>query len=328
MIRRIFITISIFALILAVTGCNFNETDKDGENQPRENYSENRKSTAGDKNVSGNEDNEPTENNPSDNPEENDSTEPSKKEIINLEKSILSERFSTPEGFERIPAEEGSFAEYLRGLPLKPHGSPVKYYDGTVKPYDVHDAVIDIDVGDRDLQQCADAVMRLRAEYLYGKGLYDKIHFNFTNGFKADYSTWMKGNRIKVEGNKAYWVKRAEPSNDYKSFRQYMDMVFSYAGTLSLSQELKKVDVSEMQIGDVFMKGDLPGHCVIVVDMAKNSTTGETVFMIAQSYMPAQDIHVLKNEANRSISPWYSTDFGETLKTPQWTFSRDQLMRF
>ncbi|NLD46054.1 MAG: DUF4846 domain-containing protein, partial [Clostridiaceae bacterium] len=171
-------------------------------------------------------------------------------------------------------------------------------------------------------------VMRLRAEYLYGKGLYDKIHFNFTNGFNADYSTWMKGNRIKVEGNKSYWVKRAEPSNDYKSFRQYMDMVFSYAGTLSLSKELLKVEVNQMQIGDVFMKGDLPGHCVIVVDMAKNSNTGEAVFMIAQSYMPAQDIHVLKNEADGLISPWYSIDFGETLYTPQWTFTRDQLMRF
>lgn len=56
---------------------------------------------------------------------------------------------------------EGSFAEYLRNLPLKPHGTKVKYYNGEEKPNDVYVAVIDIDVGTRDLQQCADAVIRL-----------------------------------------------------------------------------------------------------------------------------------------------------------------------
>ena len=71
-------------------------------------------------------------------------------------------------------------------------------------------------------------------------------------------------------------------------------MVFAYANTVSLERQLKSVDVKDMQIGDVFMKGPLPGHCVIVVDMAENEETGEKLFMIAQSYMPAQEIHVLK----------------------------------
>jgi len=248
--------------------------------------------------------------------------------IINPEGSTIQDRFNVPEGFERVPVNEGSFEEYLRTLPLKPHGSFVHYFDGRVKMKDVYDAVIDIDVGDRDLQQCADAVMRLRAEYLYNKGFYDKIHFNFTNGFKADYFTWRNGNRIVVEGNKSYWVKRAEYSEDYAVFRQYMDMVFAYAGTLSLSMELDKVNIEDMKIGDIFMKGALPGHCVIIVDMAENKSTGEKLFMIAQSYMPAQDIQVLKNNADSMKSPWYSSDFGEQLNTPEWTFNKEQLMRF
>ena len=143
-------------------------------------------------------------------------------------------------------------------------------------------------------------MIRLRAEYLYGKGLYDAIHFNFTNGFKADYATWMQGNRIVVEGNNAYWVHRTGYSNEYSSFRSYLDMVFAYAGTLSLSVEMQSVPLEDMQIGDVFLKGHDPGHCVIVVDMAEHETTREKLFMVAQSYMPAQDIHVLKNQIGRA----------------------------
>ncbi len=258
----------------------------------------------------------------------NASIRPQRGNIINPDGSTIQERFMTPEGFERVPVQQGSFGKYLRNLPLKPHSSKVRYYDGRIKPRDVYEAVIDMDIGDRDLQQCADAVMRLRAEYLYGKGFYDKIHFNFTNGFRADYSVWMRGNRIIVEGNKVYWVEKAGFSDSYGAFMQYMEMVFAYAGTLSLSKELESVPVDEMRIGDVFIKGGTPGHCVIVVDMAVNRATGEKLFMIAQSYMPAQDIHILKNENHIAVSPWYSTDFGEVLQTPEWTFDREQLMRF
>jgi hypothetical protein len=251
-----------------------------------------------------------------------------RKSLVNPAGSTIGERFDTPEGFNRVPVVEGSFGAYLRSLPLKPNGSKVKYYNGKVKTKNVHEAVIDMDVGDRDLQQCADAVMRLRAEYLYGKGLYDKIRFNFTNGFNADYSRWIEGNRIVVEGNKSWWVKKTGYSNEYKSFRQYMDMVFAYAGTVSLSKEMKNVPLEDIKIGDVFLKGDLPGHCVIVVDMAEDKSSGEKLFMVAQSYMPAQDIHILKNLEVSRLSPWYSVKFGEKLSTPEWEFTEDQLYRF
>ena len=248
--------------------------------------------------------------------------------LINASGMTVEERFQSPEGFARTPVDDGSFGQYLRELPLKPHGSSVRYYDGKVKSRDVHEAVVDIDVGERDLQQCADAVMRLRAEYLYGKGQYDKIHFNFTNSFKADYVTWRQGNRIAVTGNQAKWVKSAGYSDDYATFRNYLDMVFAYAGTLSLSQEMKKVPLEEMEIGDVFLKGDDPGHCAIVADMAENKETGEKLFMLAQSYMPAQDIHILKNPQNKGWSPWYSLRFEEELRTPEWKFYNNQLVRF
>lgn len=248
--------------------------------------------------------------------------------IINESGNTVRERILTPEGFERVSQPEGSFGEYLRNLPLKPHGSKVTYYNGDIKPWDVHAAVLDLDVGSRDLQQCADSVIRLRAEYLYLKGFYDKIHFNFTNGFNAEYSKWIAGYRIDVSGNKAGWVKQGSGGIDYTDFRKYLDMVFAYAGTLSLSKEMDNISVDEMQVGDVFLKGDSPGHCVIVLDMAKNTETGEMIFIAAQGYMPAQEMHIIKNPADPQENPWYPQKFGEELITPEWTFTKEQLYRF
>lgn len=259
--------------------------------------------------------------------EQNQSSMEEEEQIINPDGHTIPERIQLPQGFERIEIEEGSFAHYLRNLPLKPHGEKVYYYDGAVKPKDVHEAVVDMDVGDRDLQQCADAVIRLRAEYLYGREEYDKIHFNFTNGFRTDYSKWMEGYRITVNGNDAKWVKSTGYSKEYDVFREYLDIVYAYAGTISLEQELKPVALEEMEIGDIFIQAE-PGHCVIVMDMAENKETGEKLFMLAQSYMPAQDIHILKNPGNVDLSPWYVLKEEETLVTPEWSFTKDELKRF
>jgi hypothetical protein len=248
--------------------------------------------------------------------------------LINEDGKMISERIDVPKGFERIATEEGTFGDYLRSLPLKPHGSPVLYYNGDTKSAEVYVAVLDIDIGDRDLQQCADAAMRLRAEYLYSKSEFDKIHFNFTNGFRVDYSKWMQGYRVAISGNKTTWVKKTSATKDYESFRKYMDTVFAYAGTASLVKELNTVAIEDIQIGDVFIKGGSPGHCVIIVDMAENKETGEKLFLLAQSYMPAQDIHILKNPHNDEGNPWYSLKVGEDLDTPEWDFSVEQLMRF
>lgn len=73
-------------------------------------------------------------------------------------------RIALPAGFSRINVKEGSFEEYLRNLPLRPRGSKVHYYDGREKrDTRVYCAVVDMEIGKRDLQQCADAVIRLRA---------------------------------------------------------------------------------------------------------------------------------------------------------------------
>lgn len=245
-------------------------------------------------------------------------------------RETLAARIPPPPGFKRVPLPAGSFGTWLRDLPMKPAGTPVHLYNGAAKPrQDVHFAVLDVDVGTRDLQQCADAVMRLRAEWLLAAGRANAIAFNDTgSGKPIAFSRWAAGERPRISGNALTWSARARPDAGYASFRRYMDTVFAWAGTYSLERELKPVPVADIAPGDVFIKGGFPGHAVLVADVARDAATGESRFLLLQSYMPAQDIHVLKNPGMPDGSPWYPTSFGDKLVTPEWIFARDSLRRW
>lgn len=220
----------------------------------------------------------------------------------------LAERIAPPVGFVRVPAAAGSWAEWLRALPMKPDGAPVLLYTGARKwRQDVHAAVVDIDVGSRDLQQCADAIMRLRAEWLYASGRAREIAFDDTDGKRLRF--------------------QSVAAKDYAGFRKYMTRVFAYAGTYSLARELKPADPGSLAIGDVFIKGGFPGHAVLVADLVEHPETKERRFLLLQSFMPAQEVHVLKSPAADG-SPWYPAAFAWPLVTPEWPFAAGSLKRW
>lgn len=242
-------------------------------------------------------------------------------------------RIAPPPGFERVASLEGSFACWLRHLPLKPGRPAVKLYSGKPRrDQNAHHTVIDVDTGGRDLQQSADAIIRLRAEFLFAAGKGERVHFNFLSGERAGFKRWAQGYRPTVTTYRVVWRRSAKPDASYKSFRKYLDTVFTYADTVSLSKELHSVrDIKEMQIGDVFIQarqGSKPGHAVIVLDMAVDPNSGRKLFLLAQGGVPAQDVHVLKNPDKPELSPWYELDFGEILHTPEWSFSWTFLKRF
>ena len=243
-----------------------------------------------------------------------------------IDESVKS--IETPAGYKRIAVQNESFAIWLQNLPLKPCDTAVLLFDGTLKSnQSAHFRVIDMDVERGDLQQCADAIIRLHAEFLYSTHNYNSIHFNFTSGDTARFTDWIQGIRPVVTGNSVNWANKAELDSSYNNFRKYLRVVMIYAGTLSLSKELTKIEnINEMQIGDIFIQGGSPGHAVIVIDMAVNPDSGGKVFLLAQSYMPAQDVHILKSFDD--TNPWYRLDNDEMLRTPEWTFKKDDLYRF
>jgi hypothetical protein len=94
----------------------------------------------------------------------------------------------------------------------------------------------------------------------------------------------------------------------------------------SATRELEIADVRRIEAGDVFIQGGSPGHAVLVVDVAEDSK-GRRAVLLAQSYMPAQDIHVLRNPSTPN-NPWYVIDGDGPLTTPEWDFPGGSLRRF
>ena len=204
-----------------------------------------------------------------------------------------------PGNYKRRAASEESFSTWLRKIKLK-NDNRVFLYNGRLKGnQEAQFAVLNIPVGNKDLQQCADAVMRLRAEYLRDANRVSEISFADNNGKKYRYNG--------------------------QGFQGYLETVFTYCGTLSLEKQMKKVrDFSDMQAGDVLIQGGSPGHAVIVMDIAEDKI-GKKIYLLAQSYMPAQDIHILQNPLNPALSPWYEAIPNSLIFTPEWRFHSSNL---
>lgn len=241
--------------------------------------------------------------------------------------NTIESRIPPPRNAQRLSAD--SYALYSRSLRLQLPDKQVRKYDGNFKHglHSIYCAVLDQEIGKNDLHQCADAIMRLRADFHYHRSEFDKIAFNFTNGHRVSYNKWKEGYRITVNGNKTKWVKKKDFDNSYLTYWKYLEQIFMFAGTFSLSNELGKVPMEQMQIGDVFIQGAFPGHAVLVVDMAFDTTTNKKYYLLGQSYMPAQQFQILINPNDQSISPLYELKEGEVF-TPEWTFGPDQLKRF
>jgi hypothetical protein len=167
----------------------------------------------------------------------------------------------------------------------------------------------------------------LRAEFQRQAGQENDICFRFTDGTEARWSGWKEGLRPKLSGRKMTWEKRAPADASYASFRRYLDIVFGYAGSASLARELDMVpDARRIQAGDVFIQGGSPGHAVMVVDVAEDAQ-GRRAVLLAQSYMPAQDIHILRKTGSLD-NPWYIIEGDGPLATPEWYFPAGSLRRF
>ena len=113
----------------------------------------------------------------------------------------------------------------------------------------------------------------------------------------------------------------------YSTFRNYLDNVFTLCNSTSMWREMKTVSPKELRVGDcfVYVNEQTYGHVVTIVDMAVNAK-GEKVFMVAQSWMPAQQIHIVMDE--RTKSPWYRLTDNGSYNISGYVMGRANMKRF
>jgi hypothetical protein len=142
-----------------------------------------------------------------------------------------------PAGFKRVIYSPGSFSDWLRNVKLKKSKTVYKF-DGTPKHnQSAQFAVLNISVGYRDLQQCADAIIRLRAEFFYDNKMFSQIIFTDNNGKSYHY----------------------QPPYTRNHFDNYLQQVFGMCGTASLSKQLKQhIELKHIEPGDVLIRGGFP----------------------------------------------------------------------
>src|SRR5262245_57542511 len=202
---------------------------------------------------------------------------------------------AAPAGFSRVEVLADSFAGWLRHLPLSPEGTEVTLYDGRpLLDQSIIAAVVDIDTGTSDLQQCADAIMRLRAEFLYSRGLPGAIGFALLDGQPYPFTAYSQGVTPRLNGDQVQWQREKPRGSGHGDLRGYLDLLFGFASTRSLAKELQPVSgLSDAEIGDVFIRPGQPGHAVIIADMAQSKSTGQRLVLLVQGSMPARGIYVL-----------------------------------
>ncbi len=212
---------------------------------------------------------------------------------------------SAPMGYTRV---EGSYAEFMRGLPLKERGSKVQYYTGgDARLQMLSTGVIDLPLLSNS-EQCADMTMRLRAEYLFSQGRYSEITFRDVNG-----------NTLRYQGGASR-----------KALEKFLRNAYSVCSTFSVSRETKPRPISEVQPGDVLVyparKLEGMGHALIVVDVARKGK--KVAIMCAEGNTPAREAHIVRN-LNPLENPWFFFDGDEsTLWVSVFHFKKDELRHY
>ncbi|MDO5989093.1 DUF4846 domain-containing protein [Flavivirga amylovorans] len=249
--------------------------------------------------------------------------------LLNKDSLTIKSRVNTPNGYKRVSYPKGSFQDYLRNYKLKSFGAKVINYDGSEYYWQQgHIGILDIPVPKNGLQQCADALIRVRSEYLWVTNKKDDIGFNFTSGHYCSWIKYAEGYRPKINGNRVTFHKLASANHSKDNFYKYLNLIYMYSGTLSLYNELPKIEYAkDLKIGDMLIKGGSPGHIVMICDEVINSK-GEKLYLLFQGNTPAQSVHLVKNLEDSELSPWYRLKKDTVIPVSNYTFMNSKFVQF
>ncbi len=196
----------------------------------------------------------------------------------------------SPAGFIRYEGKDARYTSFVRNLPLLPADSILRYYDGSpndsLARYYYRRIALPLL---KHSEQCADVCMRLRAEYLFTTRQFFDIRFSDTR----------------------HHVLRYYYGYYHPALNRYLKRVFEVANTESMKASMPLRKLADIQPGDVFIydaksrPSSQYGHAMMVADVAVHPATGRKAILLLEGSTPATNIHLVKNLAAPSHSPWF-----------------------
>lgn len=233
---------------------------------------------------------------------------PDRAEYPSLAVQSVREVFPPPAGAARAPAD--AFGTWLGDRKVLPEDIPVRTFAGEVVHHDARVVLLGLVSG--DLQQCADAAIRLRAEWSLESNKtnssQNEIVFHATSGDPLPWTRYAAGERPTVDGKHIAW--RAGGSGDWEG---YLKAVFTWAGTASLAAYDTLPSTEAPVAGDLLVAPGYPGHAVVVMDAAQRGE--QRLLLIGEGYMPAQDFHIERGPE----AGWWIWDPQQGLLAYPWT---------
>ncbi|MBI5622152.1 MAG: hypothetical protein HY924_00090 [Elusimicrobia bacterium] len=226
----------------------------------------------------------------------------------------LSEAAAPPPGFGRVELSSGSFAAWVRRLPVQPEGALVRTWDGKLAPQRFY-RVLRVSALPlkfrQDLEQCADWGFRLWLEYQASTRRPDDCWLLDYNGRRVRFQDWRKSGR-----------------------GASLDSFFRWAASNANSHSLKK-GLGKVAGGPDLMPGDLLvqnetggiGHASVILDVAVDGQ-GRRVYLIGFGFMPAQDFHVEAAGPGQGRGDWFTLEGFQEFLTEHLPYGPPVLRRF
>ena len=218
---------------------------------------------------------------------------------------VLSFYISNPWNARRIG--DDNYTQFLRDLPLKRRGSLVHLHIGRLARLQfLSAAVLDLPILSRH-EQCADVTMRIRAEYLWKTGQYEKISFISVSGKEQKYSS----------------------GESREKFESYLKSVYCHSNTESVFKETQTRNIKDVRPGDILVypsrhKG-MYGHAILVADVARYNS-GKIAILCIEGNTPAREAHVVRN-MNPFKTAWHTIGEDDYIKISVFRFRKEELRR-
>ena len=220
-----------------------------------------------------------------------------------------------PAGFTR-PAATNGWQQWVRSLAIKPEGSQVVDYAGRpIEPPSAPAYLLDVPLRGR-FCQCADVAIMLWADYNEQQGRDEQVSFNSVSGQPMKFADFLRGVRYLCtsDGSRlraAHNGTAVGPQySREQAFEDYLQQVFTFAGSASLHRDLSLVDPKQLMPGDIYVQppSSSPGrmgHVTILLDLARNAQ-GDPMLLTAYGWVPAMSPYIPRPGSGQGQGEWFS----------------------